>query len=139
MQEDVLVYSRNWKSHFENPVHQLCMKIKEEQEVSKLDFRKKNVIACTKIVTNAVYCMKHSLSSADFVRLNDKDELSSNDVSATKNDGPHQFFYYRTEVYRNCQCIKTAFTGVKSASFTLDKVTVGKNIYSSRYIFLQPG
>ena len=29
------------------------------------------------VVTNAIYCLKNSLSSANFVRLNEKDDLLS--------------------------------------------------------------
>ena len=63
------------------------MKTKSNNELVKLDFWKKNVAVCTKIVTNAIYCLKHLLSSADFFQLNEG-KLTSNNTYATKNDGP---------------------------------------------------
>ena len=50
------------------------------------------------VVINAIYCLKNSLSSANFVRLNEKDDLLSTG-SATKNDGPERFFHYRDVAY----------------------------------------
>lgn len=111
------------KNHFDNMVHNLCMKIKIYTEAEKLDFQKENVAACTKIVTNAICCLKHLQSSADFVQLNDKNELTSNSTCASKKDGSQQFFYYKTEVYQKLsEKVKEAFTDVKPASFSLDKL-----------------
>ena len=114
----------NVKSHFQNPLHDLCMKLKKEDEEQRLADEKKNVMACTKVITNAIYCLKYSKSSTDFVRLNDKDNLTTS-IRATINDGPQQFFYYREEIYDKFSgIVKAAFAQVKSAAFTLDKVTV---------------
>ena len=117
------------KSHFQNPLHDLCMKFKKEDEEQRLADEKKNVMACTKVVTNAIYCLKYSKSSTDFVCLNDKGNLTS--ICATINDGPQQFFYYREEIYDKFPgIVKAAFAQVKSAAFTLDKVTVELTPYT---------
>ena len=77
----------------------------------------------------------YTLSSQDFVRLNDKDELISsfcsstgqNTSCATKNDGSEQFFYFRDVIYKKLrEWHRELFKGTKSSSITLDKVTVGR-------------
>ena len=44
------------------------------------------------VVTNAVYCVKNSHSSAQFRKLCDKDQLICDINVATKNDGRQMFF-----------------------------------------------
>ena len=119
------------KAHFKNPLHEMCVKLKAENQMQVEENRKKNVEACTKVVANAVYCLKYSLSSTDFVRLNDKDNLTSSGACATVNDGPQEFFAYRNKVYQLLsEKIKAAFKEVKSCAFTLDKVTVQSKPYT---------
>ena len=111
-------------------MHELCIKLKNESETQERDNHKKNVEASTKTVTNAIYCLKYSMSSADFVRLNDKDNIIGG-TCATINDGPQEFFYYRNAVYELfANKVKQAFKEVTSASFTLDKVTVQSKPYT---------
>ena len=95
---------------------------------------KRNREACRKIVTNALFCFKNSMSATDFVKLNDdKDQMFAIESSpvATKNDGQNQFFQLRDEAYVELsRCIKSEFASVRSASFTLDKVTVGQKPFT---------
>ena len=60
--------------------------VKVTVEKDSLEYMQSNYESGMAIVSNVMYCLKYSLSSADFVRLNDKDELV-NDRSAKKNDG----------------------------------------------------
>ena len=89
----------NIKKHFKNPLNQWCQKFAKERQKKDDEFRRNNMHACKKVVTNAVYCLKHSLSSADVVCLNDKDQLISPELTATKYDGVEQFFYFGDIVY----------------------------------------
>ena len=85
----------NIKGHFKSPLHIWCSNFVDQIEEDVQEFENKNKIAGRKNILNAIYCLKHSLSSQDFVRLNNKDELLSTPESccATKNDGSQQLFY----------------------------------------------
>ena len=118
------------KHHFANPLHEWCFAVAKDAEKESVEFDQKNYDAGMIVISNAVYCLKHSLSSVDFVRLNNKDALLQK-VSATKNDGAEQFFYLRDLIYEKLrQYIRTVFSNIKSASLTLDKVTVSRVAYT---------
>ena len=84
------------KDHFKSPLLQVCVNLAEEKKIAMKDHYDKNYHACFKVVTNAIFCFKNSMSSMDFLKLNSKDEMVSPPATcATKNDGPQQFFYFR--------------------------------------------
>ena len=94
----------NIKLHFNNPLHIWCKEFERLNIESTKAHNTKNRLACTKVVTNVVYCLKQSMISKDFVCLTDKDDListftcSAGDEAyacATKNDGSEQFLYFR--------------------------------------------
>ena len=126
----------NIKQHFKNPLHTWCDTFEKLNNDSDKANAFNNKAACMKVVTNAIFCLKHSLSSKDFVRLNDKDNLVSSYTSsiggednscATKNDGSEQFFYFRDIIYEKLRkWHRELFKNTNSSSVTLDKVTVGR-------------
>lgn len=65
----------NIKDHFNSPLHELCENLAKEKEKAQKDHYRKNYEACLKVIKDAIFCFKKSLSAIDFVRLNDKDEM----------------------------------------------------------------
>ena len=72
-----------------------CMKKRKEVAENKLKETEVNLKAATLVATNAALCLKTFGSSVDFVRLNDKDNLTEGLLPAFKNDGRQEFFSYR--------------------------------------------
>ena len=62
--------------HENNPLHMWCMKKRKELAENKLKETEVNLKAATLVATNAALCLKTFGSSVDFVRLNDKDNLT---------------------------------------------------------------
>ena len=62
--------------HKNNPLHIWCMKKRKELAENKLKETEVNLKAATLVATNAALCLKTFGSSVDFVRLNDKDNLT---------------------------------------------------------------
>lgn len=120
--------SKRINAHLESPLHVWCTNFSKLEAENEEKRKTTNEKLCTKIVTNAIYCFRTSGSSYDFVRLNNKDELTAEvfGESATKNDGREQFFELRNIVFdKLSDYIKRLFQTLKTASFSLDKVTVG--------------
>ena len=112
------------RDHLMSPLHLWCTDHARIQAESAKEFKDQNNEAGEKVVTNALYCFKTSGSAQDFVRLNDKDQLT-NSKFATKNDGKEIFFELRDIVFEKLgNLIKEKFKKIKNASFSLDKVTV---------------
>ncbi|CAB4042513.1 Hypothetical predicted protein [Paramuricea clavata] len=127
--------SKRINVHLESPLHVWCTNFSELEAENEEKRKTTNEKLCTKIVTNAIYCFRTSGSSYDFVRLNNKDELTAEvfGESATKNDGREQFFELRNIVFdKLSDYIKRLFQTLKTASFSLDKVTVGGVPYTVR-------
>ena len=126
--------TRNLKKHQENEFHQWCANFEKEENQKKLREEEYNIKACTLLTTNVVYCIKTFGSSFDWVRLNDKDNLTAEleDVVATKNDGRQEFFKYRDMCFTHFnQNFKLFFKEkINHAAITLDKVTIGSVSYT---------
>lgn len=115
---------RNLKIHETNELHKFCQKLfikwKADQEIKETD----NKIAGKLVIRNSLFCLKNSLSSFDFVKLNNKDNLVDNLATATKNDSKAEYFKIRELAHKNMTTkIQNMFQSVKSCSVTLDKVT----------------
>ena len=82
----------NKLSHQTNVLHKWCFSQTELKKKNKLAAKENDEKAATMVVTNAVYCLKNSHSSAAFRKLCDKDQLISDLNVATKNDGRMMFF-----------------------------------------------
>ena len=119
-----------------------CNTNKGRKESIKKHLRKKSkrrmmnlreICMHTRIATYAVYCLEYSLSSADFVHLNDKAHLISTESTATENNyGAEQFFTSEimfTKTHQKC------FKSVNSVLFSPDKATVNKVPYTVLTIY----
>ena len=122
----------NMKTHESNELHKWCCLKQEELEAELLQNDLESKKAGKLIVNNALLCFKKGWSSEDFLSLNDKDNLLSEDIKpATKNDSSAQFFDIRnTCFYKVTDKVKYLFKEIDSFSFTLDKVTVNRNSYT---------
>ena len=111
--------------HEGNPLHMWCQEKRKEvaEDISKE--KNENLKAATLVATNAALCFKTFGSAKDFVRLNDKDNLTEGVLPAFKNDGGQEFFSYRELFFlKLSESIKEYFAEhVHSFSVTLDKVT----------------
>ena len=111
--------------HQNNPVHTWCAKRLKQLAADKAKAEEVNLKAATLVATNAAFCLKTFGSAKDFVRENDKDNLTEGLIPAFKNDGSQEFFSYR-DIYflKLSDAIKNHFKeNVDSFSVTLDKVT----------------
>ena len=124
--------TREYKlNHQNNVLHKWCFSQTEMKKKRKLAAKENDEKAATMVVTNAVYCLKNSHSSAEFRKLCDKDQLIPDINVATKNDGRMMFFEIKDMVYdelseRVVKIIKEA----SDLAVTLDKVTIGSRTYT---------
>jgi hypothetical protein len=117
---------RSKRMHEESPLHQWCLeKLEEKRQKEKVDVEE-NKKACELLATNAAFCFLTGGSAKDFIRLNEKDNLTHGLNPATKNDGKQEFFSYREIFFLEItKGIKQFFGAeVKNFSVTLDKITV---------------
>ena len=118
-------------SHQNNVLHKWCFSQTELKKKRKVAAKQNDVKAATMVVTNAVYCVKNSHSSAEFRKLCDKDQLIPDINVATKNDGRMIFFEIKDLIFDELSD-KVAKI-VKSSSdiaVTLDKVTIGSRTFT---------
>ena len=111
---------RSKEIHVKSPLHFWC-----KQEYSKVSANKgNNINIAEKLVTNATYVIKTFGSAKDFVRLNEKDNILTQE-NATKNDGPVDFFHIRELLFSEISNeLKIYFkNNVKQFTVTLDKVS----------------
>ena len=125
------------QKHCTSALHLWCKKFSLEVENSKKIMDQENEQACTIQVTNALFCLKTSGSSKDFLRENDKDVINYETAHKKgvkppgKNDGREQFFDIREKAFMVLSDdIKKSFHLIKSFSVTLDKVTTGHKAYT---------
>ena len=116
---------RSIRIHVNSPLHIWCVNKLKEMSEAQAEKKKANLEAATLLATNAALCFKTFGSSKDFVRLNDKDNLTEGLTPAFKNDGGQEFFSYREIFYlKLSDSVKKFFQeNVNSFSVTLDKVT----------------
>ena len=118
--------------HEGNPLHIWCLEKRKKMadEISKE--KNENMKAATLVATNAAFCFKTFGSARDFVRLNDKDNLTEGVLPAFKNDGSQEFFAYRDIFFlKLSKSVKEYFSEhVHSFSVTLDKVTDQRIAYT---------
>ena len=62
--------------HQNNPVHTWCAKRLKQLAADKAKAEEVNLKAATLVATNAAFCLKTFGSAKDFVRENDKDNLT---------------------------------------------------------------
>lgn len=115
------------KVHTKSPLHLWCMQKRRNDLKEKKSEEEADVKASECIASNAIFCLKNNLSATDFIKMNDKDQLCMPNFP-TKNDGIQQFHTIRDIAYdRMVSIAQEKMSGIKNASFSLDKVTV-KNI-----------
>ena len=117
--------NRGKKEHELNALHIWCFKQVQERDTNVLKDKKKNEEVAKLIATNVALCLITGGSAKDFVRLNDKDNLTQGVDAAQKNDGRQEFFKYRELFFLELtESVKHFFKrNIKSFSVTLDKIT----------------
>ena len=124
----------NTKMHINSPTHAWCVKYKLSKAKRDAEEKIKNITAGTLLVTNAMFCFKNFGSANDWVKLNEKDNLTSGlqHSVATKNDGGQWFFKIRDLVFDTLTSKTKNFIcdNIFSLAVTLDKVTVGHITYN---------
>ena len=80
------------KSHEQNELHKWCYSKNEKHKADQQEIQIENKKAGKLVIRNGLFCLKNSLSSHDFVKLNDKDNLIDEFQCATKNDSKAEFF-----------------------------------------------
>ena len=118
------IEKENRKYHEKSPLHIWCLqKYQKEKDAQKIESHK-NEEGAKKLVRNVVFCLQNSWSAHTYRKLNSKDAMIDQDFP-TKNDGIQNFFEIREIVYdRLLSTVSEKLKAVKSASFSLDKVTV---------------
>ena len=116
---------RSIRVHVNSPLHIWCENRLKEITKAEDEKNKRNLEAATLLATNAALCFKTFGSAKDFVRLNDKDNMTDGLTPAFKNDGSQEFFSYREIFFTKLSdSVKKYFQEkVMSFSVTLDKVT----------------
>ena len=124
------------KRHLETAAHQWC-----DGNAKKIKTcLSKDKEAARKIVVNILFCLLNSESAQTYVKLCDKDEITSNSEWATKNDGRQMFFEVRDLVYEELKKnICTLIEATDFVSVTLDKVTVCGETYTVIITYLFNG
>ena len=124
--------NRSMKNHLSSELHKWCSDYKCKMKKESLDAESVSKKACELLVTNAVLCFKTCGSSNDWVRLNDKDNLTEDLSPATVNDGKQEFFSLREICFSKLtKILQEQFkSSVNSFSVTLDKVTLNHISYS---------
>ena len=122
---------RRKESHEASPLHKWCIEQVENRVRESSEAQVKNKKAASLITTNAAYCFLTGGSAEDFVRLNNKDALTEDLMSATKNDGKQEFHSFRELFFlKLSDLVKSNFKDkIKTFSVTLDKVTVQRVPY----------
>ena len=129
--------TRNKSRHIESKLHEWCVyESQKESETKSLNDRR-NEIAGTKIVRNALLCFIRGYGSDDFLLMNLKDYLAEKDLGsklyniATKNDSKIQFFRQRNVIFEALTAkTKNLFKDIRDIAVTLDKVTVQRSSYT---------
>ena len=117
--------------HTRSEVHCWCIN-QEKNATTQLDAEAEMNRRCAEIlVTNAYECLKDLDGSEKFCRENNKLETLIPSEYPTKNDGRQMFFSIREIVFEKLTLkIREKFKSVKSACFTLDKVTVRRTPFT---------
>lgn len=116
--------NRSIKEHNENELHKWCVHKACQSDAELKNVENENKKVGRQIIRNGLFCLNNSLSSHDFVKLNDKDNLTEGLTSATKNDSTAEYFKIRELAYKSQnKRMHNFFQTVKSAAVTLDKVT----------------
>ena len=120
-------------SHETNPLHIWCLTRADKKNEKKAKDKEKSKAAATMIVTNIVYCLKNSESSATFRKLCDKDQLIPEISSScsTKNDGRQMYWVVKDLVFDSLSdTLVECMAESTVLAVTLDKVTVGSVAYT---------
>ena len=122
---------KNRADHVKNPLHIWCVqRAKEEKEDEELETIK-NRVASEIIIKNVLCSLSSSGGAEEYMRECNKDQTNLADKYPTKNDGKQMYFELRDLIVdKTNKDIQESFKKVKSASFTLDKVTVSHIPYT---------
>ena len=91
--------------HLKSSLHKWCVQEYLKVAERKIAADRRNDLAGKKIVRNALFCFKQSLSSADFMALNMKDFLAEEEFGselfniATQNNSKAEFFRLRNVIF----------------------------------------
>lgn len=111
-------------THESSALHIWCAQMYKDNQKERDMELKRNEEGAEKIVTNILFCLQNSLSAHAYRKMNNKDALRDKDFP-TKNDGIQSFFQVRDLAYDSLlQTMSEKLKSVRSASFSLDKVTV---------------
>lgn len=115
-------------THLQSELHTWCFNKSIQVTKQSTKQQVENEQVTEMIVRNAVFCFKNSMGAQDFIKLNDKDNLTTTiKTNATKNDSRQEFFTLRNITYeKTAERVKTLFQEVDAFSVTLDKVTVSR-------------
>ena len=116
---------RGMDTHLKSVLHNWCFNKSIQVKKHSTKQQVENEQVAEMIVRNAVFCFKNSMGAQDFIKLNDKDNLTTTiKTNATKNDSRQEFFTLRNITYeKTAEKVKTLFKEVDAFSVTLDKVT----------------
>ena len=118
-------------THQKNVLHKWCFQQTNQKKQRKLAKKENDEKAATLIVTNVVYCVKNSHSSAEFIKLCDKDQLIPDINCATKNDGRMMFFEIKDMIFEELsEKVIEVIKKCSDIAVTLDKVTLGSKSYT---------
>ena len=115
--------------HLKSSLHKWCVQEYLKVAERKIAADRRNDLAGKKIVRNALFCFKQSLSSADFMALNMKDFLAEEDFGselfniATQNNSKAEFFRLRNVIFDvvTKETHKFFEENIKDIAVTLDK------------------
>ena len=117
--------------HTRSEIHSWCLN-QEKSATAKHDAEAKLNSRCAEIlVTSAFHCFLELDGSLKQVRLNSLLEMLMSDEYPTQNDGRQHFFSIREIAFdKLTEKVRENFKSVKSACFTLDKVTVRRTPFT---------
>ena len=119
---------RGMDTHQKSELHNWCFNKSIQVKKHSTKQQEENEQVAEMIVQNAVFCFKNSMGAQDFIKLNDKDNLTTTiKTNATKNVSRQEFFTLRNTTYeKTAEKVKTLFKEVDAFPVTLDKVTVSR-------------
>ena len=125
--------------HLKSSLHKWCVQEYLKVAERKIAADRRNDLAGKKIVRNALFCFKQSLSSADFMALNMKDFLAEEEFGselfniATQNNSKAEFFRLRNVIFDvlTKETHKFFEENIKDIAVTLDKGAKYLGIFSS--------
>lgn len=116
--------------HCRSDIHHWCVTEHMKQNVEDTEFLNKNQKGAEILVTSAIECLLEGDGSKKFVRLNDLLQSLLTDDFPTKNDG-RQMYYEIREMFveKILSATRKLFETIKTACFSLDKVTVRRTSF----------